>query len=63
MVPGIVGESERIDGTVVSSAVNMESRLEAFAGKLGSRILISRTTFEENPENAGLKHREPGKFN
>ena len=41
MVLGVVGEEERFEGTVVSDAVNLASRLESLTRYYGIRILLS----------------------
>lgn len=43
---GTIGEAERIEGTVISDAVNISSRLESMTKTLGASILISRTAMD-----------------
>ncbi len=49
---GILGEQERMAGTVISDSVNLASRLEGLTKYFGATIIISETTFH------GLKSKE-----
>ena len=52
MMLGIVGENERIEGTVIADAVNLAARLEGLTKVYGSSILISHQTFYNLDDSA-----------
>ncbi|MBN1501535.1 MAG: HAMP domain-containing protein [Spirochaetes bacterium] len=43
---GILGETERVDSTVISDNVNLASRLEGLTKKFGASIIISEVTLK-----------------
>lgn len=55
---GIVGEDERMSGTVISNTVNLSSRLESLTKQYGTGMLISKDTLDrmENPETLTLRY-------
>ena len=55
---GIVGESERLSGTVISDTVNLSSRLESLTKQYKTAMLISKDTVDRltDPEALGLRY-------
>lgn len=49
---GIVGEEERMSGTVISNTVNLSSRMESLTKKYGTAMIISKDTLDrmKNPD-------------
>lgn len=60
-IAGVVGDAARVDGTIIGDAVNVASRLEAIAGKLGAEIIISETVHAKlgNPRNIRMRSLGP----
>jgi adenylate cyclase len=50
LMVGTVGEAERMDGTVVSDAVNLAARIESLTKRFDAGILISEMLFHELPD-------------
>jgi len=57
LILGTIGHDERMEGTVISDAVNLASRLEGLTKHYGSNILISENTFTslENPKQFNFR--------
>ncbi len=47
MMLGTLGESDRMEGSVISDAVNLASRLEALTKRYGSKVIISEHTCQQ----------------
>lgn len=50
LMVGMVGEEERMDGTVISDAVNLAARIEVLTKKFDAGILISEMVFHGLPD-------------
>ena len=55
---GIVGEEERLSGTVISETVNMSSRLESLTKQYHTAMLISKSTVDrmKDPDSLDLRY-------
>lgn len=60
LILGTVGGINRMDGTVISDAVNIASRIESLTKEFGSRLLISGSTFSslKYPEHYSIRELE-----
>ncbi|OQX29387.1 MAG: hypothetical protein B0D92_03880 [Spirochaeta sp. LUC14_002_19_P3] len=59
---GIIGETHRMEGTVISDVVNMASRLVRIAKTLKTSILISDNTYMELENPSAISTRFIGRF-
>jgi class 3 adenylate cyclase/HAMP domain-containing protein len=55
---GIVGESERLSGTVISDTVNLSSRLESLTKQYKTAMLISKDTVDRmaDPDSMNMRY-------
>lgn len=55
---GIVGEDERMSGTVISNTVNLSSRMESLTKKYGTAMIISKDTMDRmnNPDMLATRY-------
>lgn len=55
---GIVGEEERMSGTVISNTVNLSSRLESLTKRYGAAMIISKDTLDRlsNPDDLNTRY-------
>ena len=58
VIVGIIGESERLQGSVIADAANLASRVEALTRRYAMAIAISGETRESLAEPAALQVRE-----
>ena len=55
---GIVGENERMSGTVISNTVNLSSRIESLTKRYGTGMIISKDTLDrlKNPDALSTRY-------
>lgn len=55
---GIVGEEERMSGTVISNTVNLSSRMEALTKQYGAGMIISKETLDrmKDPDRLSTRY-------
>lgn len=55
---GIVGEEERMSGTVISNTVNISSRIESLTKRYGAGMIISKDTLDrmKNPDALSTRY-------
>lgn len=57
---GIVGDEERKSPTIISDVVNLASKMEEINMYIGTKLLISKTSLNELPENFEFDYRYTG---
>ncbi len=57
MMLGTIGEEKRMEGTVISDAVNIASRLEGLTKLYGSSVILSKTTLQKIDTLSNYHHR------
>ena len=56
LMMGTIGEKHRMDGTVISDAVNLASRIESLTKTYHVGLLVSQYTVEQPGRSQGLRH-------
>ena len=57
---GVIGTARRLEGTVVSDAVNLAARIESLTRAFGAQILISEDTFQSLDDPDRYRYRALG---
>ncbi len=60
---GIIGDSERMEASVVSYVVDQANEMKKLSRRLGASILVSKNVIEDMVEPQQYKNRFVGKFN
>lgn len=61
MMLGVIGESERLEGTVISDTVNVASHVENLTKYFGNKIIITENVLNEINDKSSIKYRNIGK--